>query len=113
MLDGDVISTNSKTNTLTLRGKGSEDSNFRGLNEGDGFASLNMNGEEWALTGNVDMIGSGDSIKVNTGKLTLAGDVKNDAGNTLIANIATLQLGDGTNTGSLTGTVTNNGTFIF
>lgn len=113
VLDGDVISTNSKTNTLTLRGQGSEDSNFRGLNEGDGFASLNMNGEEWVLTGNVDMIGSGDSIKVNTGKLTLAGNVKNDAGNTLIANIATLQLGDGTNTGSLTGTVTNNGTFIF
>ncbi|WP_375540643.1 autotransporter family protein [Leclercia barmai] len=112
-LDGDVISTNSRTNTLTLRGTGSEDSNFRGLNAGDGFASLTMSGEEWALTGNVDVIGSGDSIKVNTGKLTLAGDVKNSAGNTLIANDAALQLGDGTNTGSLTGTVTNNGTFIF
>ncbi len=112
-LDGDVISTNSKTNTLTLRGQGSEDSNFRGLYEGDGFASLTMNGEDWALTGNVDIIGTGDSIKVNTGQLTLAGNVKNDVGNTLIANIGTLQLGDGTKTGSLSGTVTNNGTFIF
>jgi len=37
-LDGDVISTNSKTNTLILIGQGSEDSNFRGLNEDDGFA---------------------------------------------------------------------------
>jgi len=112
-LDGDVISTNSRTNTLILNGRGTEDSNFRGLNAGDGFASLTMDGEEWALTGNVDVIGSGDSIKVSNGKLTLAGDVKNDAGNTLISNIGTMQLGDGVNTGSLTGTVTNNGTFIF
>lgn len=113
VLDGDVISTNSKTNTITLRDGGSEDSNFRGLNAGDGFASLNMNGTDWALTGDVDVIGTGDSIKVNTGKLTLAGDVKNEVGNTLISNVGTLQLGDGVNTGSLTGTVTNNGTFIF
>lgn len=113
VLDGDVISTNSKTNTITLRDGSSEDSNFRGLNAGDGFASLNMNGTDWALTGDVDVIGTGDSIKVNTGKLTLAGDVKNEVGNTLISNVGTLQLGDGVNTGSLTGTVTNNGTFIF
>lgn len=113
VLDGDVISTNSKTNTITLRDGGSEDSNFRGLNAGDGFASLNMNGTDWALTGDVDVIGTGDSIKVNTGKLTLAGDIKNEVGNTLISNVGTLQLGDGVNTGSLTGTVTNNGTFIF
>ncbi|WP_312996944.1 autotransporter outer membrane beta-barrel domain-containing protein [Leclercia sp.] len=112
-LDGDVISTNSTGNTLTLHGQGSEDSNFRGVNTGDGFASLTMDGEEWNLTGNVDVIGTGDSIKVNTGKLTLAGDVKNEVGNTLISNVGTLQLGDGVNTGSLTGTVTNNGTFIF
>lgn len=113
VLEGDVISTNSRTNTLALRGEGSEDSNFRGLNAGDGFASLNMNGTDWALTGDVDVIGTGDSIKVNTGKLTLAGDIKNEVGNTLISNVGTLQLGDGVNTGSLTGTVTNNGTFIF
>lgn len=112
-LDGDIFSTNSTGNTLTLLEEGSEDSNFRGVNAGDGFASLTMDGTDWALTGDVDVIGSGDSIKVNTGKLTLAGDVKNGAGNTLIANNATLQLGNGTNTGSLTGTVANNGTFVF
>ncbi len=112
-LDGDVITTNSTGNTITLHGQGSEDSNFRGLNAGDGFASLTMDGTDWTLTGNVDVIGSDDSIKVNTGKLTLAGDVKNSAGNTLIANDATLQLGDGTKTGSMTGAITNNGTFIF
>lgn len=112
-LDGDVVSTNSKTNTLTLHGKGTEDSNFRGLNDGDGFASLTMDGDDWVLTGNVDVIGTGDSIKINQGNLTLAGDVKNSSGNTLIANNATVQLGDGSKTGSLTGTVTNNGAFIF
>lgn len=113
VLEGDVISTNSRANTLTLSGQGSEDSNFRGLNAGDGFASLTMDGSDWSLTGNADIIGAGDSIKVNKGKLTFAGNVKNDAGNTMVANNATLQLGDGTKTGSLTGTVTNNGTFIF
>ncbi|MCU6668068.1 autotransporter outer membrane beta-barrel domain-containing protein [Enterobacteriaceae bacterium H4N4] len=112
-LDGDVFSGNSKGNTLTLLERGSEDSNFLGLNDEDGFASLTMDGTEWSLTGNVDVIGSGDSILVNTGKLTLAGTVKNDSGNTLIADSAMLQLGDGTNTGSLTGNVTNNGTFFF
>jgi len=112
-LDGDVFSTNSKDNTLILLEDGSEDSNFLGLKDGDGFASLTMDGTDWALTGDIDIIGAGDSIKVNTGKLILAGDVKNGAGNTLIANNATLQLGDGTNTGSLTGTLTDNGTLIF
>ncbi len=112
-LDGDVFSTNSKDNTLILLEDGSEDSNFLGLKDGDGFASLTMDGTDWALTGDIDIIGAGDSIKVNTGKLILAGDVKNGAGNTLIANNAPLQLGDGTNTGSLTGTLTDNGTLIF
>ncbi|MGX5149051.1 autotransporter outer membrane beta-barrel domain-containing protein, partial [Enterobacter hormaechei] len=41
-LIGDVISTNSRGNTLTLIGTGSEDSNFVGLNEDDGFASVTM-----------------------------------------------------------------------
>ncbi|MBF4212242.1 hypothetical protein EI533_31760, partial [Pseudomonas donghuensis] len=57
-LIGDVISTNSRGNTLTLIGTGSEDSNFVGLNEDDGFASVTMNGENWALSGDLDIIGS-------------------------------------------------------
>ncbi|MRM12396.1 autotransporter outer membrane beta-barrel domain-containing protein [Enterobacter cloacae subsp. dissolvens] len=111
-LSGDVISTLSTGNTLTLVGAGTEDSNFIGLNEGDGFASVKMNGEDWTLTGNVDIIGAGDSLQVNSGNLTLAGTVSN-AGNTLVANEATLQLGNGEGMASLSGGLTNNGTVIF
>ncbi|VTP63792.1 AIDA autotransporter-like protein ShdA [Leclercia adecarboxylata] len=99
-------------NTLRLTGTGTEDSNFIGLNEGDGFASLTMLGTDWELTGNVDIIGTDDSIKVDTGKLTFAGNVSN-AGNTLIAEGATLQLGTGEKTGTLSGKLTNNGTLEF
>lgn len=111
-LDGDVISTVSTGNILVLKGSGSEDSNFIGINEGDGFASLTMSGNAWDLIGNIDIIGTNDSLKVDTGKLTLAGTV-NNAGNTLIADGATLQLGNGAKTGTLTGTLTNNGTLEF
>ncbi|EMM0036932.1 autotransporter outer membrane beta-barrel domain-containing protein [Klebsiella aerogenes] len=111
-LIGDVISTGSTGNTLSLVGSGTEDSNFVGLNDGDGFASVKMNGEAWTLTGNLDIIGSGDSLQVNSGQLTLAGAVAN-SGNTLVAEAATLQLGNGQKTAPLTGSMTNNGTVIF
>lgn len=111
-LIGDVISTGSTGNTLSLVGSGTEDSNFVGLNDGDGFASVKMNGEEWTLTGNLDIIGSGDSLQVNSGQLTLAGAVAN-SGNTLVAETATLQLGNGQKTATLTGSMTNNGKLIF
>lgn len=111
-LIGDVISTGSTGNTLSLVGSGTEDSNFVGLNDGDGFASVKMNGEEWTLTGNLDIIGSGDSLEVNSGQLTLAGAVAN-SGNTLVAEAATLQLGNGQKTATLTGSMTNNGKLIF
>ncbi|HCT4454827.1 TPA: autotransporter outer membrane beta-barrel domain-containing protein [Klebsiella aerogenes] len=111
-LIGDVISTGSTGNTLSLVGSGTEDSNFVGLNDGDGFASVKMNGENWTLTGNLDIIGSGDSLQVNSGQLTLAGAVAN-SGNTLVAEAATLQLGNGQKTATLTGSMTNNGTVIF
>ncbi len=111
-LIGDVISTGSAGNALSLVGSGSEDSNFVGLHDGDGFASVKMNGENWTLTGNLDIIGSGDSLQVNSGQLTLAGAVAN-SGNTLVAEAATLQLGNGQKTATLTGSMTNNGTVIF
>lgn len=111
-LIGDVISTGSTGNTLSLVGSGTEDSNFVGLNDGDGFASVKMNGEAWTLTGNLDIIGSGDSLQVNNGQLTLAGAVAN-SGNTLVAEAATLQLGNGQKTATLTGSMTNNGKLIF
>lgn len=111
-LMGDVISTVSKGNTLTLVGSGVEDSNFIGLNDDDGFASVKMNGEDWALTGDIDIIGNGDSLQINSGNLTLAGTVSN-SGNTVVANDATLQLGNGQKTASLSGGLTNNGTVLF
>ena len=73
-LKGDVISSISKGNTITLAGTGTEDSNFVGLSEGDGFASLEMDGESWALSGNIDIIGSGNSLLVNSGDLILSGN---------------------------------------
>lgn len=112
VLVGDVISTNSTGNTLTLIGTGTEDSNFVGLNEGDGFASVTMNGENWALSGDIDIIGSGDSLLIDKGALTLAGEVSN-TGNTRVAKDASLQLGDGEKTATLSGGITNNGTVIF
>ncbi|TKK17879.1 autotransporter outer membrane beta-barrel domain-containing protein [Enterobacter cancerogenus] len=111
-LTGDVISTVSTGNTLTFVGTGTEDSNFVGLNEGDGFASVKMNGESWALSGDLDIIGSGDALQVNSGNLILSGDVAN-SGNTLVAQNATLQLGNGQDTATLSGGMTNNGTLIF
>ncbi|EPR3268462.1 autotransporter outer membrane beta-barrel domain-containing protein, partial [Enterobacter hormaechei] len=111
-LIGDVISTNSTGNTLTLIGTGTEDSNFVGLNEGDGFASIKMMGENWALSGDLDIIGSGDSLLIDTGALTLSGAVSN-TGNTRVAKDASLQLGDGEKTATLSGGLTNNGTVIF
>ncbi|HBU6227132.1 TPA: autotransporter outer membrane beta-barrel domain-containing protein, partial [Enterobacter hormaechei] len=112
VLVGDVISTNSTGNNLSLIGTGTEDSNFVGLNEGDGFASVTMNGESWALSGDLDIIGSGDSLLVETGALTLSGAVSN-TGNTRVAKDASLQLGDGEKTATLSGGLTNNGTVIF
>ena len=111
-LKGDVISSISKGNTITLAGTGTEDSNFVGLSEGDGFASFEMDGESWALSGNIDIIGSGNSLLVNSGDLILSGNVSN-AGTTLVAEDASLQLGDGTKTATLSGGLTNNGTLIF
>ena len=111
-LNGDVISTGSTGNSLTLVGAGIEDSNFVGLNKGDGFASVKMEGESWTLAGDLDVIGSGDSLQVNSGDLTLAGTVSN-SGNTLVTKDASLQLGNGQKTASLSGGLKNNGTVIF
>ncbi|ORS14685.1 autotransporter outer membrane beta-barrel domain-containing protein, partial [Escherichia coli] len=51
-------------------------------------------------------------LQVNSGDLVLSGAVAN-AGNTLVAKDASLQLGDGKNTATLSGGLTNNGTVIF
>ena len=114
-LQGDVTSTGSVNNTITLNGTSNEEANFIGVNKGqDGFKSLTMDGDAWTLTGDIDLIGEGnDSLYVKTGALTLGGDVTNKGGS-LIDSGASLQLGTGKGSNaSLAGDVENNGTLIF
>lgn len=114
-LQGDVTSTGSVNNTITLNGTGSEEANFIGVTKGqDGFKSLTMDGEAWTLTGDIDLIGTDkNSLYVKTGALTLGGDVANQGGS-LIDSGASLQLGTGSGSNaSLEGDVENNGTLIF
>ena len=112
-LQGDVTSTGSSTNTITLNDSGSEEINFKGVTNGDGFKSLTMDGTDWLMSGDIDLIGSGESLIVKTGKLTLGGDVANK-GSTLINSGATLQLGTGSGSNAtLEGNVQNDGAFIF
>ncbi|XZV68237.1 hypothetical protein M1D79_02365 [Enterobacter sp. SA24] len=79
-LEGDVLSTKSLKNKLILEGSGTENSNFIGFHEDDGFASLNMRGEAWTLSGNIDLLGNGSQkindkvLQVTTGTLTLTGN---------------------------------------
>lgn len=115
VLTGDVTSTNSQNNTIALNDSGNETVNFVGVNKGvDGFKSLTMDGQEWTLSGDVDLIGtSADSLYVKTGKLILAGNVASK-GATQIDSGATLQLGVGSgNNAALEGNIANNGTLIF
>jgi len=114
-LQGDVTSTGSVNNTITLNGTGSEEANFTGINKGeDGFKSLTLDGDKWTLTGDIDLIGTDkNSLYVKTGALTLGGDVANQGGS-LIDSGASLQLGTGSGSNaSLEGDVENNGTLIF
>ncbi|UYU32344.1 autotransporter outer membrane beta-barrel domain-containing protein [Siccibacter colletis] len=114
-LQGDVTSTGSVNNTITLNGTGNEEANFIGVNKGqDGFKSLTMDGDAWTLTGDIDLIGTDkNSLYVKTGALTLGGDVTNKGGS-LIDSGASLQLGTGSGSNaSLEGDVENNGTLIF
>ncbi|WP_072001941.1 autotransporter outer membrane beta-barrel domain-containing protein [Siccibacter colletis] len=114
-LQGDVTSTGSVNNTITLNGTGNEEADFIGVTKGqDGFKSLTMDGEAWTLTGDIDLIGTDkNSLYVKTGALTLGGDVANQGGS-LIDSGASLQLGTGSGSNaSLEGDVENNGTLIF
>ncbi|MCX2946664.1 hypothetical protein ORG37_26685, partial [Rahnella perminowiae] len=84
VLNGDVISSTADTNTLVLYETGSEDANFTGTSAGTGFKTLTMNGNDWALSGDINLTGSDEStLLVNHGQLTLSGNVTS-AGNALI-----------------------------
>lgn len=113
-LQGDVTSTGSLNNTITLNDSGSEDSNFKGVTSGvDGFKTLTMDGTDWVMGGDIDLIGTDQSLIVKNGKLTLGGKVANK-GSSLINSGTTLQLGTGSGSNaSLEGNVQNDGTLIF
>lgn len=83
-LNGDVISSTADTNTLVLYETGTEDANFTGASASTGFKTLTMDGTDWTLSGDINLTGSDEStLLVNSGKLTLSGNVTS-AGNTQI-----------------------------
>jgi outer membrane autotransporter protein len=108
ILNGNAVSTGTG-NTLRLEGSASEDSNFTG------FSTLTMAGTSWTLSGMVSTTaGTANATDVQSGTLIIAGALSNNGGGgTSIANGATLQLGDGGATGSVTGNIADNGAFIF
>nr|WP_167507629.1 autotransporter outer membrane beta-barrel domain-containing protein [Rahnella aquatilis] len=84
ILNGNVISGTADTNTLVLYETGTEDANFTGSSASTGFKSLTMDGINWVLSGDINLTGSdGSTLLVNSGMLTLSGDVTS-AGNTQI-----------------------------
>ncbi|EBY0374933.1 autotransporter outer membrane beta-barrel domain-containing protein [Salmonella enterica subsp. enterica serovar Toulon] len=97
---------------LTLKGEGSEDSNFKGSNDTLGFDQLTMQGDDWMLSGDVALSGtSAETLLVNAGTLTLTGKTNQlNNGGTTITN-GTLRLKDNA---SLNGTIdiNNEGTLL-
>ncbi len=99
VLNGDVISSTADTNTLVLHETGTEDANFTGSTASTGFKSLTMDGNNWTLSGDINLTGSDEStLLVNSGQLTLGGNVTS-AGNTQINTGGGMLVGA---TGSLT-----------
>lgn len=97
-------------NLLQLLGSGSEDSNFTG------FGTLTMAGTDWLLSGNITTNNTTTAATtVQNGTLTLAGTLTNSGvgGGTTIASGAGLQVGNGGNSGTITGDIVNNGTLTF
>lgn len=99
---GSIKSVNTN-NTISLNGTGAEDDDILG------FDSLTMNGDNWVLSGDIQITGNSDSaLHVENGQLTISGTVENsggtliDSGSTLIAaNINALGDGNVDNSGQL------------
>jgi len=102
-------------NTLTLTGTGSEDGNFTASTPANGFSQLTSPaGSDWTLTGRVAMNGASPSTVSVNGRLVLGGALSiNDVGGTTIGSAGTLQIGNGGTTGSVTGSIADNGILIF
>lgn len=109
VLNGNATSTGAN-NVLTLQGSGSAGNNLTG------FSTLNMYGTAWTLGGANSTTGTtAAATNVQSGILTLTGALTNGGagGGTTIASGATLQVGNGGTTGSVTGNLIDNGTLSF
>lgn len=127
VLNGNVVSSTSDTNTLILTGEGSEDASFTGSVPTNGMKSLTMQGTDWTLSGNVNLTGSDTStLDIQQGKLTLQGNTAS-RGNVLAQSGTALNITTGAllttplldvqqnavvaSAGTITGDVNNSGTF--
>lgn len=101
-VEGSINSAHS-LNTITLTGTSQEDDDITG------FDSLTMKGEDWALSGDINITGtSADALHVQEGTLTLSGNMTNAGGTTIdpdgsliAANTQALGSGDIDNSGEL------------
>ncbi len=109
ILNGNVTSTGTG-NTLTLTGSASTASNLTG------FSTLTMNGTDWTLGGTTSTTSTtAAATLIQSGTLTITRTLNNTGAgaSTTIDSGAALQLGNGGATGSLTGNVVDNGSFVF
>ena len=109
VLNGSATS-NGANNVLTRQGSGSAGNNLTG------FSTLNMVGTAWTLSGANSTTGTtATATNVQSGVLTLTGTLTNGGtgGGTTIASGATLQVGNGGTTGSVTGNIADNGSLVF
>jgi autotransporter-associated beta strand protein len=97
VIDGDVLSASALRHQIVLQGSGVEDGSFLGSSGTTGFRSLAMQGDDWALAGNISLTGTAAALDVAGGTLSLSGTVffRNAAGGALVARDATLRLADG------------------
>lgn len=108
-LNGNIASTGTG-NTLRLEGAGSEDSDLTGL------STLTMAGSsDWLLDGSVSTTAAvANATHVQSGRLIVGGAVTQAVGGgATIDSGATLQLGNGDTTGSITGAIANQGVLAF
>lgn len=109
---GDITSTGSG-NTLTLTGIGVLNGQFSGLQNVTANAG---NGNTWTINGAAHSTTGTDAqaLWVQTGTLLLLGSLTHSGtnGGTTINNDATLQLGNATRDGAITGNISNGGTLV-
>ncbi|WP_159834166.1 autotransporter outer membrane beta-barrel domain-containing protein [Burkholderia sp. 8Y] len=109
----DILST-APRNVITLSGTGTETGSFDADSPSNGFVAFNASaGSNWTLNGPVTMSNQSSAAVRVDGALTLANTVSNDAGATTVSAGGVLTLGTGGGSGSLSGTITNDGLLRF